>query len=148
YDYGSGIHENASRVYQIKTGGGTALTTYSYNGVAQVSRTYLEEPDVFYDLDGTTAQTYTDLDRFARTVGSAWTKDLGTDIDLYSVTITHDRNSNITSVTDNILKAGAGGGANRNHDVRYDIDGLDRVIQAEEGTYSGGSISNKSRDEQ
>jgi hypothetical protein len=24
----------------------------------------LEEPDAFYDLDGTSARTYTDLDRF------------------------------------------------------------------------------------
>jgi hypothetical protein len=61
------------------------------------------------------------LDRFGRTIGSAWTKDLSTDIDLYSVTIGHDRNSNITSITDNILKAGAGGGANRSHDVKYGI---------------------------
>lgn len=37
---------------------------------------------------------------------------------------------------------------NRSYDVKYTMDGLNRVTQAEEGTYSGGSISNKSRDEQ
>ena len=48
YDYGSGssIADNSSRVYQIKQSS-TALVTYSYNGVSQVIRTYLEEPDAF-----------------------------------------------------------------------------------------------------
>lgn len=34
---GSSIADNASRVYQIKDGGGTALVTYSYNGVDEKS---------------------------------------------------------------------------------------------------------------
>ncbi|MBC7819666.1 MAG: hypothetical protein IAG10_22520, partial [Planctomycetaceae bacterium] len=149
YNYGSGIDTNASRVSQIgnqPTLSFVPYVTYKYNGAANVIRTYLEEPDAFYDLDGTSARTYTDLDRFNRVLGSTWTKDLGTDRDFYSVSISYDRDSNITDITDNVLKAGVAG--NRNFDVKYGIDNLNRVTRADEGTFSSGSISNRSRDEQ
>ena len=56
----------------------------------------------------------------------------------------------ITSVTDHVLRAGVGLGANCSFYVKYAIDGLNRVTQADEGTFSGGAggrISNRTRQE-
>ena len=39
-------------------------------------------------------------------------------------------------------------GGKRNFDALYTIDGLDRLVRAEEGTLAAGTISNRSRDEQ
>ena len=88
---------------------------------------------------GATSGTYPDLDRFNRITSSRWTKDLATDRDFYDVDITCDRSSNITWVEDNVH-----GG----FDVKYTIDDLDRLTQAEEGTKSGSSIASRSRDQQ
>lgn len=39
-------------------------------------------------------------------------------------------------------------GDNRNYDVKYSIDNLNRVTKADEGSFSTGSISNRSREEE
>lgn len=65
-----------------------------------------------------------------------------------NLTLTYDRDSNITGVTDGVNLSSGG---NRNFDVKYSMDNVNRVTRAEEGTYSGGgagSISNRSRNEQ
>jgi len=36
----------------------------------------------------------------------------------------------------------------RNFDVKYDVDNLNRVTKADEGTFATGSISNRSREEE
>jgi RHS repeat-associated protein len=87
--------------------------------------------------DGTNA--IVDLDRFNRITTNRWTKDLSTDRDLYQTVITYDRNSNITSIEDNV---------HTGLDVKYTMDSVNRLIQAEEGTLSSGSITSKTRDQQ
>jgi RHS repeat-associated protein len=128
---------DVSRVTQVKDGT-TAIANYDYNGLGQVVGTYLEEPDVMWRMYSATAGDYPDLDIFNRVTKSRWTKDLATDVDFYSVTLTYDRNSNITSA-DDLVHAGM--------DVLYTNDDLNRLIRAQEGTLSGGSISSTTRDQ-
>jgi len=80
------------------------------------------------------------LDRFGRVIKSRWTKDLATDMDFFSIDISYDENSNPLSTEDNIYPAG--------FDVKYAIDGLDRLTDADEGTLSSGTISSRTRRQQ
>jgi YD repeat-containing protein len=82
---------------------------------------------------------FRDLDRFNRVTTSRWTKDLATDKDFYDIDLSYDRNSNIESQDDNVH-----GG----HDVKYALDNLNRLTDADEGTLSGGSITSRSRRQQ
>lgn len=103
---------------------------------AKSVRTYYEEPDVMWKLSGASSGSYPDLDRFNRVVVSKWTSDLSTDRDFYNVALSYDENSNITAQDDSVL-----GG----HDVKYTNDGLNRLIVADEGTLSSGSIASRTR---
>jgi RHS repeat-associated protein len=87
-----------------------------------------------------------DLDTLNRVVGSKWTKDLSTDVDFYRYTLTYDRNSNITkadqaddSNADSIADGHVG------FDIAYTMDNLNRLTVADEGTFSGGSITSRTR---
>ena len=70
---------------------------------------------------------------------SRWTKDLATDVDFYDVDITYDRNSNITLTEDNV---------HAGFDVDYTIDNVNRLTDAEEGTWGGSSITTTSRQQE
>ncbi len=151
YDYASAnsaLANDASRVSGMTldlTGDNPLpIVSYEYNGAAQLVGTTLEEPDVFYRAYSATA-TYDRLDRFDRVTSSIWTKDLATDQNFYNVAISYDRDGNITDATDNIRATAAG---NRNFDVKYTNDDLDRLTKTDEGTFSAGSISNRSRIEE
>ncbi len=135
---GGRFDEDASRVTQI-TNGGTAVVTYDYNGSSTVVGTYLDEPDMMWRQYGSTAGDYADLDRFNRVTTCKWTKDLATDRDLFRVEVGWDRNSNVT-YQDDFVHSG--------FDVNYTNDNLDRLVRAEEGTRSGGSITSRTRDQQ
>ena len=55
--------------------------------------------------------------------------------------ITWDHNSNLTSIQDNV---------HTGFDVKYDIDDLDdldRVVRADDGSLSGGSITSHAREQ-
>ena len=134
------LHDNAaSRVSRI-TRGETALVAYKYNGIDNVAGTLYPQPDVMWlKYDPATSGSYPDLDRFNRVTSSRWTKDLSTNIDFFDTDIAYDRNSNITSVTDNV---------HTGFDVIYTNDDLNRLERAEEGTISGGSITSRTRDQQ
>ncbi|MBL9119319.1 MAG: hypothetical protein JNL80_05315, partial [Phycisphaerae bacterium] len=71
---------------------------------------------------------------------SRWTKDLATDMDFVSVDVSYDENSNPLTTEENIYDAG--------FDVKYAIDGMDRVTDADEGTLSSGSITSRTRRQQ
>jgi RHS repeat-associated protein len=129
-----------SRVTRVKVGT-TVVATYKYNGVGQLVRTDLSEPDVFTTLAGSSSGSYDKLDRFGRVTSSIWTKDLGTDVDFYDVDVTYDRNSGITLIEDNITGAGSG------WDVEYTNDDLNRLTKAEEGSWSGSAITSRTRQE-
>ncbi|MCH8151435.1 MAG: RHS repeat-associated core domain-containing protein [Planctomycetes bacterium] len=130
--------EEASRVTNIKDGAVT-LVIYDYNGVGQVVGTDYPEPDVMWDQFGSSG-SYPDLDRFNRVTSSRWTKDLATDVDFYDLDITYDRDSNITLIEDNV---------HAGFDVDYDLDNLNRLTQAQEGTWNSGTsqIDSTTRDQ-
>ncbi len=65
-------------------------------------------------------------------------KDLTTDRTFYQVDLTYDRNSNITWAEDAI---------HTGFDVKYTLDDLNRLVMAEEGTESSGSIASRTRQE-
>jgi YD repeat-containing protein len=139
------VADVSSRVYSIKDGA-TPLVQYEYLGAGQVVGTMYDEPDVFSRQYGSTAGQYPDLDTLNRVVGSKWTKDLSTDVDFYRYTLTYDRNSNITkadqaddSNADSIADGHVG------FDIAYTMDNLNRLTVADEGTFSGGSITSRTR---
>jgi RHS repeat-associated protein len=133
------LHDGeASRVTLVKDGS-TAVAYYWYNGLDSVVGTTLYEPSVFSNLFSSASGDYPDLDRFNRRTTVDWTKDLATDRLLHNVALAYDRNSNITSADDSI---------HAGHDVLYTMDSLNRLLRAEEGTLSAGSISTRKRDQQ
>jgi len=134
YDYQStnDLHDaDMSRVTRVKIGA-KVIATYAYNGVGTVVGTDYPEPDLMWNLYGSTSGSYPDLDRFGRVTSSRWTKDLTTDVDLYDLEIAWDRNGNVTRTEDHVH-----GG----FDVAYAIDDLDRLTDAQEGTWNSGTSS-------
>ncbi len=142
YSYASrsGLYDNAtSRVTDIKDGA-LVLVTYDYNGVGQVVGTGYPEPELYSRLyDGSSPPVYDGLDSFSRVVKSRWMKDLGSPVYPYHVELTYDRDSNITSA-DDLVHTG--------FDVKYTMDDTNRLVRAEEGTLSSGSITSRTRDQQ
>ena len=126
----------ASRVSKM-TISSVAVARYQYMGFGTVVGVDYDEADVYQHRYGSTTGSYPDLDQFGRVVKSRWTKDLPTDMDFVSVDVSYDENSNPLTTEDNIYSAG--------FDVKYAIDGLDRVTDADEGTLSGGSITSRQR---
>ena len=116
---------------QVKDGA-VVLASYLYNGLGQVIATDYPQPNVMWTMHGSTSGSYPDLDRFNRVTSSRWTSDLATDVDFYDIDISYDRNSNITLIEDNV---------HAGFDVDYTIDDLDRLSQAEEGTWNGSTIT-------
>ncbi len=98
---------------------------------------------VFYNAYSASA-TYDRLDNFDRRVSDIWTRNLGTDRDYVDNDMAWDRNGNVTSIVDNIT---ATAGGTRNFDAKYTLDDLNRLTQTEEGSFSGGSISSRSRNQ-
>ena len=135
----SGLHDlDASRVTEVKDGA-VVLAQYAYNGVGQVVGIDHAQPDIMWEMYGSTSGSYPDLDRFNRVTSSRWTTDLATDVDFYDVDIAYDRNSNITLAEDNVHVG---------FDVSYTMDDLDRVIDAQEGTWNGSSITSETRQQE
>lgn len=139
YRGGASHDSEASRVSSVMDAFDTDLAAYEYIGVGQVVRTTLDEVGIFSKAYTGSGTTFGRLDRFNRTTISSWTRDLSTDRDLYKVTLGYDRNSNITSQDDAV---------HTGHDVAYANDGLNRLIDADEGTLSGGSIGSRTRRQQ
>lgn len=133
----NGIHDDeASRVTDLVQGA-TTLAAYDYNGAGTVVGTDYPEPNVmWWQHDTSTWNSFPDLDRWGRVVRSRWTKDLTTDVDFYRVELTYDENSNITSADDSV---------HAGFDVKYVMDDIDRLIDADEGTLSAGSITSRTR---
>ncbi|MEM7305643.1 MAG: RHS repeat-associated core domain-containing protein [Planctomycetota bacterium] len=132
-----GLHDDeASRVSRLLDGA-VRVARYAYSGVGQVVGTDYGQPNIMWELYGSTSGSYPDLDRFNRVTSSRWTTDLATDVDFFDVDITYDRNSNITRVEDNVHVG---------FDWSYTMDDLDRLSRAERGTWSG-SITSQQEDQ-
>jgi len=131
----------ASRVSRV-THNSVTVAGYDYLGMSQVTGVHHPEPGVFRRHEsggGGSLGVYPDLDQFGRLTASRWTRDLTTDIDFVSNTLSYDRNSNITWSEDEVYSG---------RDVKYTMDGLNRLIDAEEGTRSSGSITSRTRREE
>jgi len=128
--------DEASRVSKM-TISSVSVASYRYLGFGNVVGITHDEPDIYQRRYGSTSGSYPDLDSFGRVIKSRWTKDLTTDMDFVSVDVSYDENSNPLTTEDNIYAAG--------FDVKYAIDGLHRVTDADEGTLSSGSITGRTR---
>lgn len=132
------LHDNdASRITQIRDGDRVVLAGYKYNGVGTVVGVDLPQPGLFNHRYASTSGQYPDLDNFSRVMSDTWYKDLATDRAIYDVDIAYDRNSNIIRTEDNVFPAAK--------DIVYTMDGLNRLNDAQWGTYSGGSITSEIR---
>jgi hypothetical protein len=102
------------------------------------------QPNVFNAAYAVGAATgvYANMDSFNRVTSDTWWADLATDKAFVDLDLAYDRDSNITSVTDNILKVPAG---TRKFDAKYTMDSLNRVTASDEGNLSGGTITTASR---
>ena len=137
-DIGGRYDDDCSRVTHINDGE-TLLALYEYNGQSQVVGTDYTGIDVMRQRWGASSGDYPAFDRFDRVVEDTWLKDLATDVAIYDIDLTYDRNSNITSLDEHVHEG---------FDVDYTIDDLDRLTRAQEGTLSGGSITTESRDQE
>ena len=139
YQYSSGIDDEVSRLSIIKDDS-LRLAEYDYLGYTRVVGQTYAIPDLMQEYYGSTSGDYSGFDRFGRVVRSRWQRDTGSgDIDVYDVELAYDRNSNITLAEDAIIPG---------RDVEYTMDSLNRLVQAEEGTWSGSAITSKTRDEE
>ncbi|MCH8823064.1 MAG: RHS repeat protein, partial [Planctomycetes bacterium] len=140
------LHDNdVSRVTQVRLVVGlntTLVADYDYLGVGQVVGTDYPEPDVFSNLY--TTGGYTDnLDNFRRVTSNIWYKDLSTDREIYDVDPSYNRNSNITSVVDNINVDASSVGI---YDAVYTLDNLNRLTNAQWGDWDGTTFTNEQRE--
>lgn len=134
-----GLQDNvASRVTDLLRGA-TALAVYDYVGVGTVMGQSYPEASVMWEQYSATWNDFPDLDLFGRVVHSRWTKDLATDVDFYHVEYGWDRNGNVTSAKDYV---------HTGFDVKYAMDGIDRLVDADEGTLSSGTITSRTRRQQ
>jgi len=135
--------EEASRVTRIKSGISpdplTNYVRYYYNGLSTVVGREYPTVDIKQERFGGTSGSYPAFDRFDRIVEDVWVKDLATDVEIYDMDLTYDRNSNIT-VADEHVQTG--------FDVAYTLDGLDRLTDAQEGTWNGSSITSETRQQE
>jgi len=140
YEYlssGGLADDSVSRISRVKLSN-TVIAEYDYLGTGNVVGIEYPEVDMMANRFGASAGTYPDLDRFNRLIVDRWTKDLATDRQVYLVDLSYDRNSNITWAEDNVYPG---------RDVKYTMDGQNRLSDAEEGTRSGASVTSRTRQE-
>ena len=142
YEYlstGNSLDDAASRLSRVKVSS-TVVALYKYLGDGTVVNTAYPEADVYKPVNTATTGVYR-MDNFGRITDDRWTKDLTVDQVFVELDISYDRNSNIVSVEDQVLGAGAG------FDAKYTMDDLDRLLDADEGSLVTGSITGRARRE-
>jgi RHS repeat-associated protein len=136
YSSAGNVHDDdASRVTFVREGANNRAR-YWYLGSSRLVGTTYREPstDVASHLfDG--SDVFDGLDQFNRTIISRWKQG---STNLYSVALTYDRNSNVLTVDDAVQTG---------FDWKYTYDDLDRLVRAQRGTLSGGSISSETGDQ-
>ena len=128
-------NDELSRVSRLKDGS-TVLVRYQYLGAANLVGTTYLEPAVSREAFGATSGSYPSLDNFNRTVTYGWSTGGASPVAFHDVDVGYDRNSDPILVEDNI---------HLGFDVDYTLDDLGRMTMAEEGTWSGSSITSRSR---
>lgn len=131
YSYGTsgGINDKASRLQSMSIGSAT-IASYQYMGADTLVHTNLDQPSLNTGVFDSSSTTYPDLDQFDRPKRWDWWH--GTDAAFYDVDIKYDFNSNPTAALDNMhIRSSTG---KHIFDVAYSLDGLDRIVQADEGS--------------
>ncbi|MCP3996160.1 MAG: hypothetical protein GY722_14035, partial [bacterium] len=132
---GDRFDDDCSRVTHIDDGA-TLLALYAYNGVGHVVG--IDYSGIHIAMTRAGGGSYDRLDRFDRVTDDIWTADSVTATNLFDLDNSYDRNGNIIDTTDNVHVG---------FDVKYTIDNLDRLTRAQQGTLSGGSITNETEDQ-
>ena len=136
YVYDDGVYDDDfSRVTRLReyAGSWNDLASYEYLGSGTLVGTVIHDlPDPVMNLLYTGTDTYSDrMDRFGRVTRSVWTKELSAgDLDFYDVSVAWDRASNITHTVDGVYNG---------KDMEFSMDGLNRLVGVEEGTWTPGS---------
>lgn len=131
YNYNTGMDATISRVSEIVSGvspSNAAKVKYKYLGASTLVGTTYSELGLVNSASLGTSSTLDAWDQFGRSITSRWFRYDGSGTLLskgYETQITHDRASSITSVVDKLWSG---------FDVKYDMDGLDRLVAAKEGT--------------
>ena len=136
YEYDDAVYDDDfSRVTRLQEHAGSwnTLASYEYLGTGTLVGTVIQDlPDPVMNLLYTGTDTYSDrMDRFGRVARSVWTKELSAgDLDFYDVAVAWDRASNITHTVDGVYPG---------KDMEFSMDGLNRLVGVEEGTWTPGS---------
>ena len=135
-DYSLDKDGSLSRVSKL-IDGATTLVEYDYLGAGIVAGTTYQEPEVYSRWF--TASGYDNIDRFNRVTSDLWSMDITTPKHFYNIELNYDRSSSVTIAEDNVHPG---------FDVSYTIDDLDRLTDAQEGTWSGSSITSETRQQE
>ena len=141
YSYSSsgGAFDDAlSRVSGISHGA-TSVVRYAYDGAGFVSRTTLPTISMVNGTTTPTLGTWVGLDRHNRPIIWKWYWASNSNVTAYDEELGWDRANNVLWRKDHFHDG---------FDVAYDIDELNRVTRAEEGTVTAGAITATSRDQQ
>ena len=145
YTYGTSgsMNDDLSRVTTVSkyaSGSPVTLASYDYLGQSLVGVNLVEPSDtVSKRYYGSTTGSYPSLDRFDRVVSDVWSKDVsGGPIDFFDQDRTLNRMGNVTLIEDNVYAG---------RDAEYVHDDLNRLIEVNEGTWSGSAITSQTRQE-
>ncbi|MCG8651368.1 MAG: hypothetical protein MI861_16125, partial [Pirellulales bacterium] len=140
FNYGAvdSVNDQLNRVFAIKDGS-TNLAEYKYLGSNNIVEVNYTQPSLKMDLWGGTAGTYSGLDRFGRTIDLPWIQHSGSPIDRARIKYGYDRAGSPTYARDEVARGSA------DLDQLYDYDGLQRLIDFQQGQLNSGntSVSNK-----
>ena len=138
YSASGGAFDDAlSRVSGISHGA-TSVVRYAYDGAGFVSRTTLPTISMVNGTTTPTLGTWAGLDRHNRPIIWKWYWASNSNVTAYDEELGWDRADNVLWRKDHF---------HDNFDVAYDIDELNRVTRAEEGTVTAGAITATSRDQ-
>jgi RHS repeat-associated protein len=132
------VNDQFSRVRRVTVGSTpTPVAKYEYLGEGQLVGVEYPQPGIVSERFNATLGQYPGLDAFDRPIADTWASKVGAS-EIWHEKITYDYNSNVDRIVDEVLSG---------HDVDFTMDGLDRLTKAEEGTWSGSAIINRTRQE-
>ena len=132
FNYGTGINQSISRLYQIQDHDSSSIATYSYLGDDRIVMVDYDEPSLTLDYYGGTSGTYTGFDRFGRVVDHRWIDNGGTPTDIDRINYGYDRNSNRLWRESNLSTTN-----DDNEDELYTYDTLNRLTNVKRGDLNG-----------
>jgi RHS repeat-associated protein len=148
-DYGldDGIFDHLNRIYRIRATNSTStiLTEYAYDGAGRLATADYQVPGVKLDLYQGTTGTYAGYDRYGQTVRQGWDK-YGTGAavrDRFDYTYDYAGNRLTRDARVDVINSGYTDA----RDQKYSYDGIQRLKDYDQGTWSGTAItsSNKQR---